>query len=246
MPIIDLSTTIASGAEIEISYRDHKAGAEQIKDWLGVPPELLKDGEGWAVEEFTKFSTHSCTHLDAPWHYNSKIQGEAAWKIDELPLAWFFNDGVVFEMRHKGDGDAVTVDDLEKELERIGYRLKPLDIVLIRNGKDKFYGQPDYPGKGCGVSADATRWLYDQGIRVMGIDAWGWDAPLAMQAGTANEKRQPGIFWQSHQAGIQYSQIERLVNLDPLPPFGFKVACFPLKIKGGSGAPARVVAILPD
>lgn len=246
MKIIDLSTTIESGAEIAISYHAHAEGAKQINAMMGVPPDLLRDGEGWAVEEFTRFSTHSCTHLDAPWHYNSRIQGEAALKMDQLPLEWFFNDGVVFEMRHKQDGDSVRIEDLEKELERIDYRLKPLDIVLIRNGMDKYYGQADYMQKGCGVSVDATRWLYDKGVRVMGIDAWGWDAPLRMLAERANEEKQPGIFWQSHQADRQYSQIERLVNLDPLPPTGFKVACFPLKIKGGSGAPARVVAILPD
>jgi len=246
MPIIDLSSTIEQGPDIDIAYKDHADGAEQISAWLGVSPNLLKDGEGWAIEEFTRFPTHSCTHLDAPWHYNSKIRGEDALKIDELPLEWFFNDGVVFEMRHKKDGEALTVEDLEKELDRIDYRLKPLDIVLIRNGQDKYYGQPDYLQRGCGVSGDATRWLYDKGIRVMGIDAWGWDAPLHMQAEKANESQQPGVFWQSHQADVQYSQIERLVNLDPLPATGFKIACFPLKIKGGSGAPARVVAILPD
>lgn len=246
MPIIDLSTTIEDCDEIDITYRDHKEGAQSINAWLNVPPHLLKNEEGWAVEEFTKLPTHSSTHLDAPWHYNSTIDGKPAMKVDELPLEWFFSDGVVFEMRHKADGDSVKVDELQKELDRIGYQLKPLDIVLIRNGKDKFYGQPDYREKGCGVSGKATRWLYDQGIRVMGIDAWGWDAPLNMLAEEAIQKQEPGIFWQSHQADIQYSQIERLVNLDPLPPFGFKVSCFPLKIKGGSGGPARVVAILPD
>ena len=246
MGIIDLSTTIESGAEITINYRNHAEGAGQINAMMGVGADLLRNGEGWAVEEFTKFSTHSCTHLDAPWHYNSTIQGEAALKMDELPLEWFFNDGVVFEMRHKKDGDSVKVEDLEMELDRIDYRLKPLDIVLIRNGQDKYYGQADYITRGCGVSVDATRWLYDKGIRVMGIDAWGWDAPLQMLAEEANRKKESGIFWQSHQADRQYSQIERLVNLDPLPASGFKVACFPLKIKGGSGAPARVVALLPD
>jgi kynurenine formamidase len=246
MPIVDLSTTIEPNAEIDISYRDHTTGAEQINAWLKVPSHLLKDGEGWAVEEFTKFSTHSCTHLDAPWHYNSRIQGERALTIDELPLEWFFNDGVVLDMKHKKDGDAVTVEDIEKELKRVEYQLKPLDIVLIRNGKDIYYGHADYMEKGCGVSAQATRWLYEKGIRVMGIDAWGWDSPLAMQAESANKEQETGIFWQAHQCDIQYSQIERLVNLGPLPAYGFKVACFPLKIKGGSGAPARVVAILPD
>jgi kynurenine formamidase len=78
----------------------------------------------------------------------------------------------------------------------------------------------------------------------MGIDAWGWDRPLHTQAAGALESKRPGVFWEAHQCGLAYSQIERLANLDQLPPTGFTVACFPLKLVGASGAPARVVAIL--
>lgn len=53
-----------------------------------------------------------------------------------------------------------------------------------------------------------------------------------------------GIFWQAHQCDLPYSQIERLFNLSALPPTGFTVACFPLRIVGASAAPARVVAIV--
>ena len=246
MPIIDLSTTIEQGSGSDIAYIDHKAGAQQVAAWLKVPADLLRDSEGWAVETLNNFSTHGSTHVDAPFHYNSQIDGRPAQTIDELPLEWFYNDGVVFEMRHKADGDAVTVLDLEEELARINYRLKPLDIVLIRNGQDEHYGKDDYVQRGCGVTGDATRWLYERGIRVMGIDAWGWDRPLHMQAEEALAKNAKGIFWQAHQAGIPYAQIERLVNLAPLPPFGFNIACFPLNIKGASGSPARTVAILTE
>ena len=136
--------------------------------------------------------------------------------------------------------------DVEAELERIGHSLKELDIVLVRTGRDAHYGEASYMGLGPGVTVDATRWLFDRGVRVMGIDAWGWDAPLYMQAQEAIERDEPGVFWAAHQADLPYSQIERLVNLGELPPTGFKVACFPLRIEGGSAAPARVVAILPD
>lgn len=243
MKIIDLSAFIEPGYETELTYLDHNFGAQSIQDWFKVPPELLKDREGWTSEVFINFHTHSCTHIDAPWHYNSKIGGEPAPTIDELPLEWFFSDGVVLDMLHKETGDAVSVDDIKTELERINYQLKPLDIVLVKNGQDRHYGSEDYLKYGCGVSAAATRWLYDEGVRVMGIDAWGWDAPLHLQAKKALKENKPGIFWQSHQADIAYSQIERLVNLSELPSHGFKVACFPLKIRRGSGAPARVVAI---
>ena len=80
------------------------------------------------------------------------------------------------------------------------------------------------------MTAAATHWLYDRGVRVMGIDAWGWDRPLAMQAADALQRGERGIFWEAHQADLPYSQIERLVNLGALPPTGFPVACFPLKI----------------
>ena len=80
----------------------------------------------------------------------------------------------------------------------------------------------------------------------MGIDAWGWDGPLHLQARRRSSATSRGIFWAAHQADLPYSQIERLVNLGELPPTGFQVACFPLRIVGASAAPARVVAILPD
>ena len=248
---VDLSAAIAPSPEntppflrVEIEYSDHKAGAAQAQALLKVPPNLFRNGEGWATETITRLGTHDSTHVDAPYHYNSTIQGQPAQTIDQLPLEWFFSDGVVLNMTHKDKGNPVTVEDIQQELARIGYTLKPLDIVLVRTGQDKFYNAPDYLFRGPGVTAEATVWLYEQGVRVMGIDAWGWDEPLDLQAQKALQAGKPGVFWAAHQVNLPYAQIERLVNLDQLPPFGFKVACFPLKIQGGSAGPARVVAIL--
>lgn len=253
MRIVDLSAPIAPSPEgtppylrTAIDYADHAAGAAQIQALLGVPSELLRDGEGWAVETLTRLGTHDSTHIDAPWHYNSRIQGQRAQTIDELPLEWFFGDGVILDMTARSEGDPMSAADAQAELARIGYTLKPRDIVLVRTGCDTHYGRPDYMFRGCGVSAEATQWLYEQGIRVMGIDAWGWDAPLDRQAREALARRQPGIFWAAHQVDLPYAQIERLVNLGTLPPVGFKISCFPLKIVGGSAGPARVVALLDD
>ena len=105
--------------------------------------------------------------------------------------------------------------------------------------------QPDYMARGPGVTFEATRWLYEQGVRVMGIDAWGWDAPLHLQAQEAVARDEPGIFWAAHQADLAYCQIERLFNLGALPTTGFTISCFPLKIVGGSAGPTRAVAIVP-
>jgi kynurenine formamidase len=249
--IIDLSAPIVASPpetpeplRTEISFSSHAEGAQAIEGMLGVPPHLLRDGEGWAVEEFTRLGTHNTTHVDAPWHYNSTIRGERAQTIDELPLDWFLNPGVLLDFHTKDDGAAITEAEVQTELGRIAHELHPGEIVLVRTGRDAFIEAPDYMVRGPGVTAAATRWLYDQGVRVMGIDAWGWDAPLNIQAEHAKERDEPGVFWAAHQADIPYCQIERLANLGELPPAGFEVACFPLRIVGGSAGPARVVAIL--
>ena len=79
---------------------------------LGVGPELLRDGEGWAVETFLRFGTHNSTHVDAPWHYNSTVGGERAQTIDELPLEWFHAPGVVLDFTAREDGDAIDAADV--------------------------------------------------------------------------------------------------------------------------------------
>lgn len=253
MRFVDLSAPIRQSPpelpdalRTDIAYEDHAAGARQIEAMLGVTPDLLRNGEGWAVETFTRFGTHNSTHVDAPWHYNAEIAGERAQTIDELPLENFFGPGVALPFTHKADGDAVTAEEAEAALLAANHELRPGDIVLIHTGRDAFIDDLDYIARGPGVTVEATRWLFDHGVRVMGIDAWGWDAPLHVQAEAANESGARGVFWAAHQADLPYSQIERLVNLDALPATGFTVACFPLRIVGGSAAPARVVAMVED
>jgi kynurenine formamidase len=229
----------------DIAFSGHAEGAQLIETMFGVAPRLLRDGEGWATEELTRFGTHNSTHVDAPWHYNSRVGGERAQTIDELPLEWFYGPGVVLDFVSKEDGDPVTAPEAEAALAAAGHTLSPGDIVLVRTGRDEFYAEPDYIARGPGVTAEATRWLWERGVRVMGIDAWGWDAPLHLQAAEATERDEPGVFWAAHQVDLPYSQIERLVNLSELPPTGFTVSCFPLRIENASAAPARVVAMLP-
>ncbi len=250
MPLIDLSAPIAPDPpefpdqlRTDITYESHAAGARAIQTLFGVGPELLRNEEGWAVETFTNFGTHSTTHVDAPWHYNSTIGGEPAQTIDQLPLEWFFAPGVVIDATDRSDGEALSAADLEERLPR---PLAERDIVLIHTGRDAYYGQADYIIRGPGVTAEATRWLCDRGIRVMGIDAWGWDSPLHLQAQQAIETGDQGVFWAAHQIDLAYAQIERLVNLAALPSHGFTVCCFPLRLVGGSGAPSRVVAIVGE
>jgi kynurenine formamidase len=191
MRIVDLSHTIETLPEdmpafmrVEVSYTDHAAGAIELQQGFGVPPRLLRNAEGPAAERLS-IGTHAATHVDAPWHYNSTIQGVPAPTIDELPVETFFGPGVVVDARHKVDGDAVTAAEMQAGIAAAGHDLRPGDIVLVHSGRDAFYHERSYMLRGCGVSPEATRWLYEQGVRVMGIDAWGWDAPLDKQAAEA-------------------------------------------------------------
>jgi kynurenine formamidase len=231
---------------VEVTHMPHEEGVAGMRQIFGCSRDDLPQGLGWAVDTLT-LSTHAGTHVDAPWHYSPVSEGEKARTIDEMPLEWFFGDGVVLDMRHKPRGSAVTVDDLKEALKRIGYTLKPGDIVLIQTGADKYWGTPEYSEAGCGMTRESTLWLINQGIKVMGIDAWGWDRPFWAIREEFQETRDKSIIWCGHYVGIEkeYCHIEKLANLDRLPrPFGFKIACFPIKIVGGSAGWSRVVAIL--
>src|SRR3954453_14658553 len=142
MRLVDLSAPISQSPpewpdvlRTDIEFTDHDAGAVQIESLLGVPSRLLRDGEGWATETFTRFGTHNSTHVDAPWHYNSTIGGARARTIDELPLEWFFGPGVVLDMTPKPDGDAMTAGDARAALGAAAHVLAPGDIVLVRTGR---------------------------------------------------------------------------------------------------------------
>ena len=254
--IIDISSTIEhedpKDPEVyrpKIQYVDHRAGAVQIKQMFGVDPKDLvySGGLGWSIELVT-LTTHSGTHVDAPWHYHPMAEGRKAKTIDECPLEWFYGDGVRLDLRHKKPGEEITVEDLKEALDKIGYKLKPGDIVLIWTGTDKKAGTPAYFDQP-GLSREAVLWLVEQGVRVIGIDAWSLDRTFAKQAEEYKRTGDGTKIWPAHFAGIEkeYCHIEKLANLDKIPkPYGFKVACFPVKIAKASAGWCRAVVIIEE
>ena len=253
--IVDLSITVEASLPSdppimipEIDYIDHTRGAEQMKDFFpGLETEQLPDGLGWAME-FLKLTTHSGTHLDAPWHYHPTMDGgKPALTIDEVPLEWCMSDGVLLDFGHKGDGERITVEDVEKELKRIEYEIKPRDIVLVRTGADAAWGTTEYLVKGAGMDRESTLFLLEKGVKVVGIDAWSWDRPLLFLAEEFKKTGDPRVIWEAHFAGIEtgYCHMEKLTNLAAIGrPHGFTVCCFPVKIKRASAGWARPVAIV--
>ena len=233
---------------VKVVHQSHKESAAMMASFFDASVDDLPNGLGWANDTVTLI-THAGTHVDAPWHYYPTCGGQKAKTIEELPLEWFYGDGVVIDMQHKEKGGLISTADIQAALEKIKYQLKPRDIVLIHTGTDKLWGSPDYFNSGAGVSAEATRWLIAQGIKVMGIDTWGWDQPFWAQKERFKKTGDKSVIWEAHRVGMdkEYCQIEKLANLDLLPrPFGFKVSCFPVKIKGASGGWTRVVAMLEE
>ena len=232
----------------QIFYMDHLAGSDQMLEFFkGASKEHLPKGLGWAVE-MVSLTTHSGTHLDAPYHYHPTMDnGKKALTIDEVPLEWCFSDGVLLDFSHKEDGERISAKDVEQELGRIEYAIKPLDIVLVRTGVDRYWGRPEYLVKGPGMTRESTLFLLNQGVKVVGIDSWSWDRPLPFIAQEFQKTHDPSIIWEAHFAGIEkgYCHLEKLANLDKIPrPHGFKVSCFPVKIKKASAGWSRVVALV--
>ena len=252
--IIDLSKPIQYSKQdpwfmrVKIRHKSHRIGHWLIRAF-GLPSRLFPENFiGWADDTITRMGVHSTTHLDAPWHYGPLSCGKPAKTIDEIPLEWCFSDGVVVDMTHKADHDPITVADIKADLEKTGAKIAIGTIVLIRTGRDRYMGTKDYWLKGTGMSPEATEWLIDQGVKVMGIDQWGWDTPLKNQIARSKKDNDSEVFWGAHRVGLkkEYCHIEQLVNLGSLPPSGFMVSVLPLKIVGASAAPARVVAILEE
>ena len=253
--LIDLSRALENteyadppGHAPQIQYLGHRDTTERMLTFFpGVSPEQLPGGEAWAIE-LVQVSTHNGTHLDAPYHFHSTMNnGERAITIDEVPLEWCMGAGVKLDFRHFPDGYVATAEDVASELARIGHDLQDRDIVVVNTGADRHYGTDKYVNSGCGMGREATLYLLERGVRVTGTDAWSWDAPFVHTAVRVKETGDASLIWEGHRAGMEigYCHMEKLANLEQLPPHGFEIICFPVKIKAASAGWCRPVAVLP-
>ncbi|MFC1703686.1 cyclase family protein [Candidatus Omnitrophota bacterium] len=211
-----------------------------------IAPDDVPDAELLSLE-IVHSSVHMGTHVDAPFHYGSNSEGKPSKYIDDLPLEWCYNDGVVLDFTDKKHPEIISKQDIINALKKINYTLKPFDIVLFNTGADKLVGTPEYITKYVGVEPEAIEYLLDQGIKMMGIDALGLDRPCFEMFQEFLKTKNKSLLWPSHFLGRkrEYSHMERLANLSKIPkPFGFKISCLPVKVRNAGAGWARVVAIL--
>jgi kynurenine formamidase len=265
MKIIDLSLPIDEKAfevhKVDIERISHKAGVAKfnrvimgktilgrIKYALGmriVKKEQLPDEEFLSLE-IVHAPVHIGTHLDYSFHYGSKSENRPSKTADEIPLEYCYQNGVKLDMRHKRPDQAITGDDIKSGLAKINYQLKSLDIVLLHTGADKLYGGAKYFSDYSGVDPSAIDFLIANGVKVFGVDTMGIDKPYRFMLAEFLKTKDPKTFYPAHFYGRkkEFIHIERLANLEKLPDFGFKIICFPIRIKDTGAAWARVVAVL--
>ena len=190
-------------------------------------------------------SEHGGTHMDAPVHF-----AQGSQSADQVPLENLVGPALVIDVTAQSRQDAnyqVTVADFENWEKQNG-PIEPNAIVLIRTGFSQFW--PDaakYLGtaeRGAaavpklhfpGLHPDAARWIVSsRPIKAIGIDT----ASIDFGQSTAFE---------SHRTlyARNIPAFENMTSLERLPARGASIIALPMKIKGGSGAPLRAIAILP-
>ena len=248
-PSVSPPPAFPGGALVDLS---HAYDAQAIFWPTAKPFRLEKVADGmtpggyyYAANDFFS-SEHGGTHVDAPIHF---AQGHQT--VDRIPLERLVGAAVVIDVTEAAKGNAdyqVTADDLQRAEARDG-RIPDRAIVLLRTGFSTrwpdaatYLGTAERGEAGAaklhfpGLHPDAAAWLIaNRSISAIGID-------------TASIDYGPSTRFESHRAlfAKDIPAFENLTGLERLPLRGAHVIALPMKIAGGSGAPLRVIAILPS
>lgn len=240
-------TVFPSGTIVDLSH----AFDSQTVYWPTAQPfHLEKDFEGVTEKGFYysayKYSAaeHGGTHLDAPVHFS---QGRHA--VDQIPLEQLIGSGIVVDVTKQCENNSdyqITINDFLAWEKQHG-RIANSSILLLRTGfgrvypdRKKYLGTEERGAEAVaklhfpGLHPDTARWLAaNRSVKAVGLD-------------TASIDYGQSTLFESHRILFDKNipAFENVANLDKLPPKGFSVIALPMKIKGGSGGPLRIVAIL--
>jgi kynurenine formamidase len=189
---------------------------------------------------------HGGTHLDAPVHF-----AEGAWSTEQIPLENLTGEAVVIDVSDKAATSPdyqISVEDIEA-WEKVNGTIPDQSIILFRTGYGarypdaKSYLGTDERGEMAvarlhfpGISPAAAEWLVNnRKVKAIGIDT------ASIDYGQSKDFKTHQIFYAANIPGF-----ENVASLDKLPTKGAYVVALPMKIKGGSGAPLRIVAWLQN
>ena len=189
---------------------------------------------------------HGGTHIDSPVHF---AQGKKT--VDQIELNQLIGEGVKIDVSAKAAADRdylITVDDI-KNWEAANGKIPEWAIILFQTGfgskwpDKKAYLGTDQKGEAAvkdlhfpGLHPDAAKWLIEnRKFKAVGID-------------TASIDNGQSTTFDTHVALMTNNlpAFENVANVDKLPVKGFQIVALPMKIKGGSGAPLRIAAFVPQ
>jgi kynurenine formamidase len=189
---------------------------------------------------------HGGTHLDAPVHF-----AKGKWAADEIPLENLTGEAAVIDVSEKTLNNPdyqISNDDIDV-WEKINGRLKDNIILLFRTGYGSFYPDAkkylgtDERGSDAvpklhfpGIHPDMAAWLVkNRKIKAVGADV------ASVDFGQSKDFKTHQILYEQNIPGF-----ENVANLDKLPAKGVFIIALPMKIKGGSGGPLRIIAWLAE
>ena len=174
--------------------------------------------------ELIFMSTHTGTHMDAPYHFDL-----AGKKIDEISVDTFVADAVLLNIKKKAKG-YVTKDDIVSCEKNV--RISKGNAVVISTGWEAHWVKNDYLSSNPGLSKDSAAYLASKKVSMVGIDTANIDHPSASNFTVHKTLLPKGVLI-----------VENLCNLKMIKHASFKLIVLPLKIKGASGSPVRAIAI---
>jgi cyclase family protein len=250
---IDLSVSVGDNDSEPSKFKHTRLtsseGAKELAQKAGIPISSFPNNEFLTLDTYT-LSTHMGTHVDAPIHFgdSENVENINTKSVDQLPLEWFYGKGKVLNFSKFPRKKNIEKEDIVKVLEKEKIEIKPNDIVLVYTDMDKLYGTKEYFTDGPGMSKEATEFLLDLGVKVIGIDSYGFDRSFPVMLNEFKITGNRNVLWPSHFVGRtrEYVHIEKLCNLDKLPKEGFLLSLFPIKLDKADAAWVRAIAIVEE
>ncbi len=189
-----------------------------------VPWEKIKD-DGYNLE-LLFLSSHTGTHLDAPYHFLEKGS-----KIHEISLKKLVSEAVLIKSRKKRN-ETITKTDIQKFEKKHG-KIESFSSVVFWTGWQRNLQKDNYFTKNPGLSASAANYLASKKVSLVGIDS------PSIDLGTDSKFSVHQIFAKK---GILI--VENLANLEKIKSSKFHLVVLPLKLKGATGSPVRAIAFV--